>query len=50
MKWLFIVLFIFGCFFMMSGYGAKESGQKKIYYGIGIFIWIVILILANTIL
>jgi hypothetical protein len=50
MKWLFILLFIFGCFASSAAYGAQEQKQKKKYKWIAISTWILLLILDNTIL
>jgi Mn2+/Fe2+ NRAMP family transporter len=50
MKWLFIGLFIFGCFSLMATYGASNLKQKKIYKWITIVTWIVTFVLANLLL
>jgi hypothetical protein len=50
MKWLFVVLFIFGSFSALATYGASDPKQKKIYRWITIIIWLTMLILGNTLL
>lgn len=54
MKWLFIGLFIIGGLFANAWYGAEEPKQtrlqKRAYGLIALGIWMLTLILANTLL
>jgi hypothetical protein len=50
MKWLFVVLFIFGSSSTMATYGASDPKQKRIYRWITIITWAIMLILANVLL
>lgn len=50
MKWLFYLLFAFGCMASLATYGAQDKRQKRTYLILAVSIWLVILILANTIL
>lgn len=49
MQWLFYGMMIFGGMFAMAWYGAREPKQKRIYGLIAIAIWLVTLVLANTV-
>jgi len=49
MKYLFIVLFIIGCLFANAGYGS-EGKQKRAYWTIAVAIWLLVFVLANTLL
>jgi hypothetical protein len=50
MKWLFYILFAFGCIASIATRGATDKKQKRVYLLITIAIYILIFILANTIL
>jgi hypothetical protein len=54
MKWLLIGLFIVGALFANAWYGAKEPsqtrGQKRAYGFIALGVWLLTLVLANTLL
>jgi hypothetical protein len=50
MKWVMITLFVLGCLFSNAAYGTEDQKQKKVYKWIAISIWILLLILANTVL
>ena len=54
MKWLFIGLFIIGGLFANAWYGANERthtrAQKRAYGLIALGIWLLMLVLADTLL
>ncbi len=54
MEWLFYILFAVGGMFAMAWYGAeepKQTRQQKRAYGlIALGIWVLITVLANTVL
>ena len=54
MQWVFYGLMIVGGMFAMAWYGAEEPNQtraqKRVYGLIAVAIWLVALVLANTVL
>ena len=50
MQWVIYGLLIVGGMFAMAWYGAKAPPQKRTYGLITIAIWLVALVLANTVL
>jgi hypothetical protein len=50
MKWLFYGLMVVGGMFALAWYGAKEPKLKRVYGLAALGIWLVMFILANTIL
>ncbi len=49
MKWVFIVLFIIGSLFTLAAYGATDTRQKRIYWIASGIVWLLMLILGNTV-
>ena len=54
MQWLIYALMVAGGAFAMAWYGAKQPNQtraqKRVYGLIAVAIWLVTLVLANTVL
>ena len=50
MTWLFIGVFIVGALFWNAGRGTDDKRQKRFYYCVSGGLYILLLILANTIL
>jgi hypothetical protein len=50
MKWLFIAPFVIGCWFQLRALGAPDKRTRRIFWVLSIALWLLLLVLANTLL
>lgn len=50
MKWLFIGLFIVGCWFQLRALGAPEKQTRRIFWTLSVALWLLLLVLGNVLL